>query len=113
VQTTERIRPDELERRLFAVQPPNVLDVRTSEEWAGGHIEGAWHVPLAHLEQRCAEVPVDEPLVVVCRSGYRSSIAASMLRRLRPGLPAVIDLAGGMDAWNAAGKASVVPGAAR
>jgi hydroxyacylglutathione hydrolase len=113
VHTTERIRPDELERRLFTVQPPNVLDVRTSEEWSGGHIEGAWHVPLSQLEQRVAEVPAGGPVVVVCRSGYRSSIAASMLRRLRPEIPAVIDLAGGMDAWNAAGKASVLPGAAR
>ena len=113
VRTTERIRPDELEKRLFTVAPPNVLDVRTSDEWAGGHIDGAWHVPLAQLEQRIAEVPVDGPLVVVCRSGYRSSIAGSMLRRLCPGIPAVIDLAGGMDAWNAAGKASVSPGAAR
>jgi hydroxyacylglutathione hydrolase len=113
VQSTERIRPDELERRLFTAEAPNVLDVRTSEEWAGGHIEGAWHVPLAQLEQRSAEVPRDAPLVVVCRSGYRSSIAGSMLRRLCPELPAVIDLAGGMDAWNAAGKTSVLPGAAR
>jgi rhodanese-related sulfurtransferase len=113
VQKTERIRPDELERRLFTAEPPNVLDVRTSEEWAGGHIDGAWHVPLAQLEQRCAEVPSAGPLVVVCRSGYRSAIAASMLRRLCPELPIVIDLAGGMDAWNAAGKTSVVPGGVR
>lgn len=110
LQRTERVRPDELERRLFAEAPPNVLDVRTPDEWATGHIEGAWHVPLNQLEARYAEVPDGAPLVVVCRSGYRSSIAGSLLRRLVPSLPAVSDLAGGMQAWNAAGKPSVVPG---
>ena len=111
VSRTERIRPDELESRLAGIHPPNVLDVRTCSEWAEGHIEGAWHVQLAQLERRIAEVPAGAPLVVVCRSGYRSSIAASMLRRLRPELGEVIDLAGGMDAWNAAGKAILVPAA--
>ena len=112
VRRSERIRPDALEKRLFGPDAPNVLDVRTCAEWAEGHIEGAWHVQLAQLEKRVAEVPTDRPLVIVCRSGYRSSIAASMLRRLRPTIPAVIDLAGGMDAWNAAGKPTIVPAAA-
>ncbi|MEZ6016849.1 MAG: MBL fold metallo-hydrolase [Planctomycetota bacterium] len=110
---TERIRPDELEHRLWKPEAPHVLDVRTCGEWAEGHIEGAWHIPLAQLEQRIAEVPADRALVVICRSGYRSSIAASMLRRMLPTLPAVVDLAGGMDAWNAAGKPVLVPAEAR
>ncbi len=111
VNRTERIRPDELESRLSGIHAPNVLDVRTCSEWAEGHIEGAWHIQLSQLEKRIAEVPADKALVVVCRSGYRSSIAASMLRRLRPELGEVLDLAGGMDAWNAAGKAILVPAA--
>jgi len=78
-----------------------VLDVRFDNEWAGGHIDGATHIPLGHLEARVAEVPTGRPLVVHCKAGTRSSIAASLLRR--HGHTDVTNLTGGMDAWTAAG----------
>jgi glyoxylase-like metal-dependent hydrolase (beta-lactamase superfamily II)/rhodanese-related sulfurtransferase len=57
-----------------------VLDVRRDDEWAEGHLDGAVHIPLHDLEARLAEVPPGE-VWVHCASGYRASIAASLLDR--------------------------------
>ena len=57
-----------------------VLDVRRDDEWAEGRINGALHIPLHELEERLDEVP-DEQVWVHCASGYRASIAASLLDR--------------------------------
>lgn len=64
-----------------------VLDVRRHDEWQDGHLEDALHIPLDELESRMAEVPDDRPVWVHCASGYRSSIAASLLDRA--GVPVV------------------------
>jgi rhodanese-related sulfurtransferase len=56
-----------------------LLDVRTSMEWDGGHLEGAVLIPVGELQARMAEVPRDHPVVVYCASGSRSARAASML----------------------------------
>jgi len=58
-----------------------VLDVRRGDEWDAGHVEGALHIPLDELEDRMAEVPTDRPLWVHCQSGFRASIAASLVDR--------------------------------
>ena len=78
-----------------------VLDVREDDEWEAGHIEGALHIPLAQVPQRLEELVGDEPLVVVCRSGGRSSRAVAWLSQ--QGVDAV-NLDGGMGAWQAAGR---------
>lgn len=57
---------------------PVVLDVRRRLEWEAGHIEGAVHIPLHDLPQRLDEVPPGE-VWVHCRTGYRSTVAASLL----------------------------------
>jgi len=80
---------------------PKVLDVRTDGEWEAGHIDGALHVPLNELVDRLAEVPC-EPLFVLCGSGYRSSIACSLLQRAGRGH--VTNVAGGWAAWEASEK---------
>lgn len=59
-------------------RPVVVLDVRRNQEWAAGHLEGAVHIPLHELLDRLAEVP-DGEVWVHCKSGYRASIAASLL----------------------------------
>ncbi|HVW41112.1 MAG TPA: rhodanese-like domain-containing protein [Amycolatopsis sp.] len=59
-------------------RPVVVLDVRRNQEWAEGHLAGAVHVPLHELLDRMDEVPGGE-VWVHCRSGYRASIAASLL----------------------------------
>ncbi len=77
---------------------PLVLDVRTPGEWKESHVGGARHLPLPALPSRLAELPKDRPLAVVCGSGYRSSIAASLL--LRAGHTHVANVVGGMAAYS-------------
>ncbi len=70
----------ELAAQRAAGADPTVLDVRWPHEHAGAHIEGALHVPLNDLLARAAELP-DRPLWVHCGTGFRASIAASLLHR--------------------------------
>lgn len=46
-----------------------ILDVREDDEWRAGHIDGAWHVPLAQLPQRLGDLPAADQVVVVCKAG--------------------------------------------
>ncbi len=57
-----------------------LLDTRRDDEWAGGHIQGAVHIPLQELRERLGELPPGR-VWVHCGSGYRASIAASILHR--------------------------------
>lgn len=59
----------------------HVLDVRRADEWDEGHVKGAQHIPLPDLEKRIDEVPDSGPTWVHCASGYRASIAASLVDR--------------------------------
>lgn len=78
-----------------------VVDVRGAAEWLEGHLPDARHIPLGSLVDRIAEVPADGPIILQCRSGNRSMIAASLLRR--HGVLDVANLAGGITAWASAG----------
>lgn len=74
-----------------------LLDVRTPEEFAAGHVEGAVNIPVQNLAERMAEVgPQDRPVVVYCRSGARSARATAMLKEA--GYQQLLDL-GPMSAW--------------
>ncbi len=77
-----------------------VLDVRQRGEWNSGHIEGAAFITGAELPRRLDEVPRDRPIAVVCGSGYRASVAASLL--LHHGWRNVANVLGGMSAWKQA-----------
>jgi hydroxyacylglutathione hydrolase len=76
---------------------PEVLDVRTPGEWESGHIDGARHIPLPQLPARLQQLPKGALIAVMCGSGYRSSIAASLL--LARGFTRVQNVIGGMSAW--------------
>jgi hydroxyacylglutathione hydrolase len=78
-----------------------VLDVRMDSEWAAGTIGGAQRIPLHDLPDRISEIDLEQPMAVVCSTGYRSTIAASLLRRAGAG--SVASVLGGMTAWVAAG----------
>ncbi|PMD96462.1 MBL fold metallo-hydrolase [Siphonobacter sp. BAB-5405] len=73
-----------------------VKDVRKATEFEGGHIAGADNVPLASLSEQMAEFPKDEPFYVHCAGGYRSMIAASILKAR--GYDQVREVAGGFGA---------------
>jgi rhodanese-related sulfurtransferase len=81
-----------------------LLDVREQDEWVAGHAPQAWHIPLGDLGPRSAEIPVDQTVYVICRSGNRSAHAASALNGA--GWTAV-NVAGGMHEWEAAGRPMV------
>ncbi len=92
--------PEELSCQLQA-KSVSLVDVRSASEYKQAHLSGAVHIPLGYLADRVAELPTDRPIVVQCQSGARSSIAASLLERL--GRREVMNLTGGLVAWQAAG----------
>jgi rhodanese-related sulfurtransferase len=77
-----------------------LLDVREDDEWEAGHSAVAHHIPMGELEARAAEIPTDQHIAVVCRSGHRSSIATQAL--IRGGF-AASNVTGGMQAWSQMG----------
>jgi rhodanese-related sulfurtransferase len=78
-----------------------LLDVREDDEWAAGHAPKATHIPLGELGARTGELPVDQEIYVICRSGGRSGRATQALNGA--GWRAV-NVAGGMQDWAAAGR---------
>jgi hydroxyacylglutathione hydrolase len=82
-----------------------VIDVRNPDEWKHGHLPGAVHIPLAALPERFDELDASVPIVLHCKGGGRSSIAASYLQS--KGLSNVSNLAGGYEAWVAEGLDTV------
>jgi rhodanese-related sulfurtransferase len=77
------------------------LDVRTQEEWDQGHIAKSTLIPLDSLQARLNELPRDQDIVVVCRSGVRSKEGTAILRQA--GFTHVTCMTGGLQAWVAAG----------
>ena len=78
-----------------------LLDVREADEWTAGHAPTARHLPMSELTQRLGELPGDDPLYVVCRSGGRSARVVAYLAQ--QGYPAV-NVDGGMREWSARGR---------
>jgi len=79
-----------------------LLDVREDDEWAAGHAPDAVHMPMYEIPVRRDEVPQDRDVVVVCRVGARSAQVVAYLRA--NGWDRVTNLAGGMWAWESAGR---------
>ena len=82
-----------------------MLDVREPDEWQAGHIPGATLIPLGELSSRISEVPADQQVVVVCRSGNRSAQGRDILRAA--GITQSTSMAGGMNDWTAQGLETV------
>lgn len=59
--------------------PHRLVDVRSAQEFAEGHVTGAKNIPVQELPQRLAELPKDKPIMLYCRSGSRSSMALQVL----------------------------------
>ena len=78
-----------------------LLDVRTQEEWDDYHAPDTTLIPLDQLESRLNELPQDEEIVVVCRSGNRSQVGRDILRN--NGFERSTSMSGGLNAWRAAG----------
>ncbi len=97
----EKISPDEYNDDFEAPGEDHLLiDVRTPEEFAAGHIAGAINIPVESIAMRLDEIPEDEKIVVYCRSGNRSGQAAAILKDAD--YPQIYDLGGIID-WTADG----------
>jgi hydroxyacylglutathione hydrolase len=81
--------------------PMQVVDVRTNDEWKDGHVAGARHIMAGRLVEHLAELPRDLPVALICSSGYRSTVAASVLERA--GFEDIVNITGGMAAWGHSG----------
>lgn len=99
VQQAPRVTVQELDG-LLAENAVTVLDIRNPGERELGAIPGSIHIPLAQLRMRIDEIPTKHAIVVHCAGGWRSSVAASLLRA--QGLDNVSDLVGGFNAWTEA-----------
>ncbi|MGB7567139.1 MAG: rhodanese-like domain-containing protein [Chitinivibrionales bacterium] len=84
-----------------------VIDVRTPQEFAQGHIKGARLIPVQELGERMSELASlkERQILVYCHSGNRSSTASRML--LKNGFNKIINLQGGIIAWNNVGNKTV------
>lgn len=78
-----------------------ILDVRAPDEWKGGHIPNAHHIFLGELREKLGELDKDKPTAVYCDSGYRASIASSILKQ--EGFGCVCNVPGSWQAWKKAG----------
>ena len=76
-----------------------VVDVREPSEFAAGHLAGALNIPVGDLQRRGAEIPLEFPVVFVCRSGARSRAACELAAGAGVQDPASLE--GGMLAWAA------------
>jgi rhodanese-related sulfurtransferase len=82
-----------------------ILDVRQPDEWNDFHVPGSTLIPLGELAARVNELPQNQEIVVVCRSGNRSAQGRDIL--LNAGFTQVTSMAGGLTQWKAAGHPTV------
>lgn len=91
----------ELSARRASGNAPAVIDVRSAEEYAAGHIPGALNIPFDQVAKRIAEVDAPHGVALYCMVGPRARKGESAL--LRAGYTSVLHLEGGLAAWQAAG----------
>ena len=96
----EVVSASELCARLRGGVRSQWLDVRSTTEFAAGHIPGAISIPLEEIEARLEDISPDVPVVLVCKGGKRACMATGLLEPCRQDV-AVLD--GGTDAWSKAG----------
>ena len=97
VQTASRLTAKAFDERMTEVPGTQIVDVRTPGEADAGMVPGAVNIPVSQLPTRIGELDPARPTVVYCAGGYRSSVAASLLRQR--GFADVSDILGGYHAW--------------
>ena len=100
VMSTEPKEVSREEAKKLIEDGAQLVDVRAEHEWEMGRIEGATHLPLAELAERTGEIDKDRPVVLYCRGGNRSTMAADALADA--GYDAV-KLSEGIVGWSEAG----------
>jgi rhodanese-related sulfurtransferase len=87
----------ELQKRLNTPSQPKIIDVREHEEVAEGMIPGAIHIRMSEIPDHLAQIPKDEEVIFVCRSGGRSGRVCDYL--VANGYTQVVNMTGGMLSW--------------
>jgi rhodanese-related sulfurtransferase len=98
---------EELFNRISGDQQIALVDVRAAGEYSKYHIKGSVHIPAPDLRSRYRELRPDLPVYLLCSTGNRSSIGASVLKQ--KGFTKVHNVAGGMTGYSAAGYAPECP----
>lgn len=93
IETSERISADEFAAQ-YGKDDTMVIDIRKKSEFGSEHVEGAVNIPLNRINDHLAEFPKDKPFILYCGSGYRTMIAASILKQR--GWDNFTDVRGGM-----------------
>ena len=92
-----QIEPIAVKQMLDRGEAVRLVDIRQGWEHKICHIDGSLLLPMDELPARVAELPTDQPLIIVCHHGMRSFHATMWLRQ--HGFPQATNLAGGVDAW--------------
>ncbi|MEA2421759.1 MAG: hydroxyacylglutathione hydrolase [Thermoleophilaceae bacterium] len=98
----ERVQASDLHERAEADPSLQILDVRERDEWASGHIPGSIHLPYHDIHALPGDLDAERPVAVMCASGQRAAVAASMVARLG-GDQVLHVVGGGMGTWEHAG----------
>jgi hydroxyacylglutathione hydrolase len=102
VERMERLPAEELASRVASDPALQILDVRDRQEWEAGHISGSTHAPYHDLHEIPSSLDPARPIAVLCASGQRAAVAASLLQR--HGAARVIHVIdGGVGTWERAG----------
>ena len=96
-----QISAEEFDRRMKGKTPVALVDVRAKREYLTGHIEGSINIAAPDLRKQYEVLDTRSPIYVICNTGHRSSLAASLLKQR--GFKDVTNVAGGMTGYNAAG----------
>ena len=88
-------------RRAAGPAPALIVDVREMNEFTAVRVEGVALLPMSSFATRYTEIPKDRPIMVMCAAGSRSAAATAYL--LRAGWTDVVNVAGGIDAWQRVG----------
>jgi rhodanese-related sulfurtransferase len=97
VQVASRLTAKAFDERTRSIDDLQIVDVRNPGELEEGAIAGSVNIPVGQIPDRVDELDVTRPTVVYCAGGYRSSVAASLLRQ--KGFVDVSDIIGGYGAW--------------
>ncbi len=98
-QTVKKLDPQSFDKKIKEVKDPILIDVRTKEEYAQGHLANAKVIDVtsSDFEARVSKLDKLKPIFVYCKAGSRSNKAASILSGL--GFKEIYDLNGGITAW--------------
>jgi len=99
VVASRQVAPADVAARMGA--GATVVDVRSAAEWRTGHVVGSLHIPLGRLVAQLTDKPRSQSVVLLCESGSRSAIGASLLTAA--GFTDVTNLTGGITAWRREG----------